>query len=341
LLSAESLRAQPRVLGAGECVRCHKHGIQAESWQRREPATLGDKAHFNTLEKLRGPRAAELAQKAGLDGPRNARCIACHATTVQGRARSGVSCESCHGPGSDYLEPHQKPNAYEASLQVGLRDLRVKPDSIVKLCVSCHVLSDPELRAAGHPAGERFDVGVSLRKIEHWSWDVRQTRLDYAQLSRLGQPLVAKLAAPTSAPAPEKPQPKPRPAAPVAAFDPDAAVALPDDYVEPISARRAAPVPDRPVAAALVTRPGGQARLAAPAPAPPESAKPVEPGAPATLADVAKARQAALDLLRALRAAGIAVPSLPAAAEYAGPDGELLRIQDEVMALLQKAAAKR
>src|SRR4029077_4429225 len=119
------LRAERRVLGSSECVRCHQHSLQAEHWQRVEPAAQGDKAHFATLDKLKSPRAAELAQKAGLDSPRNARCTSCHATLVGGRPRSGVSCESCHGPASDYIDVHQKPESYAAAVQAGLRDLRV------------------------------------------------------------------------------------------------------------------------------------------------------------------------------------------------------------------------
>ena len=351
---APAALAQKRVLGASECVRCHKHSLQATQWQTKEPAALGGNSHFGTLDKLKTPRAIELAQKAGLDGPRNARCTVCHATVVGGRPRSGVSCESCHGAASDYMDVHQKPDSYAASVAAGLKDLRVKPENIATLCVSCHVLGDKDVRAAGHPVGEKFDAGASLRKIEHWSWEVRQTKIDPAQVGRLAQAAGARIAgaggsaapkpgatAPPAAPASGNAAPA-APRTPVPAFNPNQATALPDDYVEPVAKRRAAPVEDAPAPASFVTRSGGQAQLV---PAAPKSAPPAPPAEPrsgasrATTADVVKARQSALELARALAAAGESLDKLPAAGEYLGPDGELLRIQDEALALLRRAKA--
>lgn len=339
LLAAPEAFAQ-RALGPAECTKCHKHAVQKQQWEVAEPARLGARAHFNTLVQLSTPKAAEYAKRAGLDGPRNARCVRCHATTLSGRPRAGVSCETCHGPGTDYVDPHQQPNAYAASVQKGMRDLRdpaagaVKTDAIARLCVDCHVTADKDLRAAGHPVGEKFDLGASLRKIEHWRWEIRQTAIDYAAMTRIGAPFVqnavaraggaslgpAAAAAPAPVAAPAKAQ------AQTAVFDPDAAVDLPADYVEPL-VREA--IVERPRAANLGTVQVAPGQLAAP-----RVTAELRAARTSRIAEVARLRGETLALALRLRQAGLPSWTPPPPAEYAGPDGELLRLQDEALALL-------
>ena len=86
----------------------------------------------------------------------------CHGTVFRGDANAGVSCESCHGPSSGYNDVHQEKGSYAKAIAAGLRDLKNKPAAIAKVCVDCHVTPDKRLAAAGHPAGEAFDAGVSL-----------------------------------------------------------------------------------------------------------------------------------------------------------------------------------
>src|SRR5262249_45973528 len=154
LLVAAGASAQP-YLGPSKCVGCHDHERQAQKWQKEEPTTLKAKAHFNTLKQLDAPKSAGWAKAIGLADPYDVKgsCVKCHATVFRGDANAGVSCESCHGPSSNYLEPHQTKGSYAKSIPLGLRDLRSKPPAIAKACVACHLTTDKRLVAAGRPSG--------------------------------------------------------------------------------------------------------------------------------------------------------------------------------------------
>ena len=88
------------------CGRCHS---AQEKWWRRDP-------HSRTAAPLRNgePRALEIARAYGVASDDVARgtqiCMWCHGTVVSNpsrRVRAGVGCQRCHGPGADYLEPHE------------------------------------------------------------------------------------------------------------------------------------------------------------------------------------------------------------------------------------------
>jgi cytochrome c554/c'-like protein len=387
--TASTARAQT-VVGPSKCTACHDHDRQSAKWQKEEPAQYKDKAHYNTRKQLDGAKAGTYAKAAGLADPYDVKgsCVTCHATVFRGDANAGVSCESCHGPASGYLEPHQVKGAYAKAVSTGLRDLKSKPPAIAKACVACHLTTDKRLIAAGHPSGAEFDVGAGLKKIVHWA-----TAYDFAAVSAAGKAAMGPAAARAVLPAPPaaggappaavKPGARPAgggpapaavaPAAPSAASAPwdwNAPIrALPEDYVPeaaepapaavtatsataggagaPAAARPARPAPppappriapapslaeDLPVAPAIVAT-----EAAALAPPPPVAA----PAGPRSVtARVAEARGgAALVLARVLRG-GARVPALPPASaprEFKGPDGELLRLQDEAIALALEA----
>jgi hypothetical protein len=403
ILAASPLAAQQYV-GPSKCVGCHDHDRQATRWQKEEPAQFKDKAHFNTRKQLDGPKAAAYAKAIGVADPYDIKgsCVTCHSTVFRGDANAGVSCESCHGPASGYLEPHQVKGAYAKAVSTGLRDLKSKPPTIAKACVTCHLTTDRKLVAAGHPSGAEFDVGAGLKKVVHWA-----TTYDFAAVTAAGKaamgsgaarmaaappaapaaagaaaqgapaavaPPAAKAGAPAtgsvmgagSAVAPAAAAARPAAAAPAtgaaaAPWDWDQPIrALPQDYVpeaaapepaggsaeksapaparpsRPTAPRRAAPAPslaeDLPVTPAIVAT--ESAALAAPPPA----AGPAGPRS--ATARVAEARGAtALVLARVLRE-GKKVPGLAPASppkEFKGPDGELLRLQDEAIALALEA----
>ncbi|MES2390160.1 MAG: hypothetical protein V4555_00865, partial [Acidobacteriota bacterium] len=68
----------------------------------------------------------------------------------------GVSCESCHGPASQWLGPHIQPTALHAKMvSLGLFDNKNLAHRAEK-CLTCHLGApgmtvDHELIAAGHP----------------------------------------------------------------------------------------------------------------------------------------------------------------------------------------------
>src|SRR5882672_6077400 len=184
LLQAIPGRAQYTATGPSKCVACHDHDRQASKWQKQEPAALGIKAHFNTRKQLDAAKAGTFAKAIGLADPYDGKgsCVKCHATVFRGDANAGVSCESCHGPASGYLDVHQVKGSYAKSVAAGLKDLRDKPPAIAKACVACHLTTDKRLVGAGHPSGAEFDVGAGLKKVVHWV-----TTYDFAAVSAAGK----------------------------------------------------------------------------------------------------------------------------------------------------------
>ena len=389
ILGPVSVARAQTVVGPSKCTACHDHDRQTAKWQKEEPLQYKDKAHYNTRKQLDGAKAGTYAKAIGIADPYDVKgsCVTCHATVFRGDANAGVSCESCHGPASGYLEPHQVKGSYAKAVSTGLRDLKSKPPAIAKACVACHLTTDKRLIAAGHPSGAEFDVGAGLKKLVHWN-----TAYDFAAMTAAGKaamgpaataaraaaappapPGGAAPAAPGGAPPPVKAggrAPAAAPAAPSAASAPwdwNAPIrALPEDYVPepaeaaapaasgaaapaggtaaPVAPRPARPAPparvapapslaeDLPVAPAIVATEA--AALVPPPPAPPPA------GPRSATARVAEARGgAALVLARVLRG-GAKVPALPPATpprEFKGPDGELLRLQDEAIALALEA----
>jgi hypothetical protein len=312
LLQAVPARAQYSATGPSKCVACHDHERQASKWQKQEPAALGIKAHFNTRKQLDGAKAGTFAKATGLADPYDVKgsCVKCHATVFRGDANAGVSCESCHGPASGYLDLHQVKGSHAKSVAAGLKDLRGKPAVIARVCVDCHVTPDKRLAAAGHPSGSAFDAGANLQKIVHWT-----ASYDYAQVSAAGKaamgprlaagsgaaapspPAAAKTGAPTtsasaqgakaSAPpshgpaaGPASPATAPAPAAPAEAapaapapWDWDQPIRpLPKEYVPEAAAEAVAePAPQAPPAAGAARAPANPRPRARPQPVLPPS----------------------------------------------------------------------
>jgi hypothetical protein len=384
------------IKGPTSCFKCHKPNARS-MWETEAPF------HKNSVQQLSGPKAAGFAAAVGLASPTTVAgkgdCVSCHATLVGGSPSVGISCESCHGPASGYLKPHEEPTFYDqpASQRLGMRDLFNNAKAIAQVCVECHVTPDPRLKKAGHPAGEAFDAGKGIAKMVHWDSGISVNRKRsgygpalYAQISAAAAPLVAKRlasggaalaagppkkvappAAPGGAPpaaplgaAPPAAAPRPvRPAAPAAAPDPfdwdqpvaelpadypsePAAVGSPDAPAAAAAAPPAAPAPTRAAPQVPSTAPELPLVPAAPAvapaaPPPPPGAPAPAPAAPAVSAPrPPSAASVATGLLRGKGGKSLAIPRPAPPREYKGPDGELLRLEDEILYLALEALRK-
>jgi hypothetical protein len=350
LLAAAGRASAQDYLGPSKCVQCHDHDRQAAKWQKEEPLAFKGKAHFSTLKQLDGAKAAGFARAVGLADPYalSGSCVKCHATVFRGDANAGVSCESCHGAASAWNELHQQKGSYVKAVAAGMRELRDKPAAIARVCVECHVLTDRRLAAAGHPTGEAFDAGVSLQKLVHWT-----RSYEFAQVSALARAAGAGRA-PAAAPPTAAPASAARAGAGQPAAAPASAAVAPWDWSQPVRPLPQDYVPDAVAPSAPKATPAPPARVATTVPlsiaedVPVASAPPVAATPAATeptrlrprAAEIAELRgQAAVLLERLLRAGarspGAAAPSRPI--EFAGPDGELLRLQDEAIALALEA----
>ena len=334
LVLASSVPAAAQTfLGPSKCVQCHDHERQAAKWQKQEPLAFKGKAHYATLKQLDAPKALGWAKAIGLADPYDLKgsCVKCHATVFRGDANAGVSCETCHGAASAYNDLHQQKGSYARAVAAGLRDLRDKPAAIARLCVECHVLTDRRLASAGHPAGESFDASASLQKLVHWT-----RAYDFAQVAAAGRAAGAGralgAAPPPAARAGGRPATAAPAAAPAAPWDWSRPIrALPQDYVpEPVPAVPPSIAEDAAIVreedAPLISR-------ASRAPAPAETSR-------SRTAEVAELRGKGAALLERLLRAGGRTPGLRAPArplEFAGPDGELLHLQDEALVLALEA----
>lgn len=159
----------PKYTGPGSCASPSCHGgvqVRTEtSVQQNEYSTwvVRDK-HAHAFAVLTNPVAVRMARILKIDKADAApKCLACHALSVPEaeRARTfdstdGVSCESCHGPASNWLGSHTtKGWTHEKSLAAGMRDLR-DPIRRSENCLGCHLGNadravDHEMIAAGHP----------------------------------------------------------------------------------------------------------------------------------------------------------------------------------------------
>ena len=139
----------------------------------------------------RAAAARDAEERAVLEGDRPRRsydpkgsCATCHGTTLKGAVVDGVTCESCHGPASGYVDVHQQKGAYRQSVAAGLADTQKNPDAWAPMCVKCHVLKDAKLIQAGHPSGDDFDLGAKFASVAlHWK-SVYPNKADIAARAR-------------------------------------------------------------------------------------------------------------------------------------------------------------
>jgi YVTN family beta-propeller protein len=147
----------PKYVGALACGACH--GAQSGS---RAYGTWRMSRHAAAYATLGTPRAREIAREMGVPGNPQAadRCLACHTTggaEPPGRflesfdAAQGIQCESCHGPGSEYMAQAVMLDPV-ASADAGLRTV----DRTT--CTRCHT---PGIH------GRSLDVEGSWPRIDH------------------------------------------------------------------------------------------------------------------------------------------------------------------------------
>jgi hypothetical protein len=157
-----------KYVGPGSCGATACHGsVQPRTLTRvlqNEYSTWVTKdAHFKALHSLDNAVSQRMGRLLGIDDPATSpKCLACHSLAVppEQKARDfdleGVSCESCHGPSSAWLESHMlKEWTPQKSYALGMLDLS-DPTLRSQMCLSCHLGTsekevDHKMIAAGHP----------------------------------------------------------------------------------------------------------------------------------------------------------------------------------------------
>ena len=169
--AAAPVAAQQRFdfVGPSQCLNCHDHSPEKQWYENKEllevkrlfPEKGANAGHINSLSQLDTPKSDEFAKAIGLADKydSNGACVRCHATVFGGDANAGVSCESCHGPGSGYLRPHQTKGTYDQAVaQYGMTRLIGNLQGWTQQCTNCHVMDDDRLIKAGHPSGDDFEL---------------------------------------------------------------------------------------------------------------------------------------------------------------------------------------
>lgn len=138
----------------------------------------------------RNAKANEIADRMGVKRIRSENlCLGCHFTVQQKNEReepvAGVSCESCHGAGRDWIKVHSgfsgKTPLFESKAEEKARwklaDAKgmIRPLSfylLAKSCFGCHVVPNEDLvNKGGHRAGSAFElVSWSQGEVLHNTW---------------------------------------------------------------------------------------------------------------------------------------------------------------------------
>lgn len=136
-------------VGAAKCQMCHKsekQGQQYPMWQSMK--------HSKSFAALSTDEAKALAA----DAPDNPECLKCHSPLAQKAPElkeEGVTCEVCHGPGSEYKKMSIMKDHAEA-VKNGMTEYG-SPEAIKAKCLSCHE------NAHDKP----FDFSAAWEKVKH------------------------------------------------------------------------------------------------------------------------------------------------------------------------------
>ena len=173
--------ANSDVLGVTKCTECHK--TSGAVWEGTH--------HFSTFRDMpRSDKAKEIAKKMGFKRIKaGSLCLTCHFTSViegdEPKPVSGISCESCHSGGKNYLKVHsefsgkkkENESADEAKARWEMAEVggMIRPKAMYEWatnCYSCHTVPNEKLvNEGGHPAGSAFElVAWSQGEIRHNLW---------------------------------------------------------------------------------------------------------------------------------------------------------------------------
>jgi hypothetical protein len=170
-----------KIVGANACVECHKQEVEA--WKSTH--------HFKTFREMpRAVRADKIAKTMGVRRVKSeSLCLNCHFTvqkkSAAAEAISGISCESCHGAGQEWIKVHSgysgktalTESKAEASARWKLAEAKgmIRPHDIYRIaknCYGCHVVPQEDLvNKGGHRAGSNFElVSWSQGEVRHNTW---------------------------------------------------------------------------------------------------------------------------------------------------------------------------
>jgi len=145
----------PEYVGAKKCGQCHRNpnlGNQYGKWESI--------LHSKSYDALTSPNAMYAANAMGVKEPaKDPKCLRCHAPLFDKApdfAYEGVSCEVCHGAGSEFAKLSVMTDR-ELAVKNGLKLYDGSPDKILAFCLGCH----------DNPHGNPFEFTAAWEKIKH------------------------------------------------------------------------------------------------------------------------------------------------------------------------------
>jgi hypothetical protein len=145
-----------KYIGSGQCKMCHNKPATGEQYNKWAASS-----HSKALKSLSSQASLDYAKKNGIADPtKDAKCLKCHSTfdavaaNLRGGilATEGVSCESCHGPGSTYKSP-----TIMKDLALAKKNGLVEPTK--ETCLKCHNKENPFFK--------EFNFEAASAKIAH------------------------------------------------------------------------------------------------------------------------------------------------------------------------------
>lgn len=138
-----------KYIGVKSC-NCHNmpsRGKQIEIWQKSK--------HASAYKTLKTEEAEKIVKEKGLktSATESNECLCCH-VTGHGENRyaekydkeEGVTCETCHGPASEWKNIHSKKDKLADAIEAGLIYTKLNDNSkkiIEDRCKSCHNEKSP------------------------------------------------------------------------------------------------------------------------------------------------------------------------------------------------------
>jgi YVTN family beta-propeller protein len=150
-------------VGARVCGSCHAGpgmGYQFSLWLLSK--------HSQAYAALAKPEARKIVQLSGIreDPQESFTCLGCHSSGGQAedwekddtfRIEDGVQCESCHGPGSEYMAAEVMVDP-EAAMEAGLQ----MPGT--EVCMRCHLTKGTHVAVLSSP---QLDLEKAMAAIAH------------------------------------------------------------------------------------------------------------------------------------------------------------------------------
>jgi len=143
-----------KYIGTAKCKMCHNSEAKGKIYDKW--ASTG---HAKAYQTLLNEQSIAIAKKMGIDdASKSDKCLKCHVTGYKEPSadkysmEEGVTCEACHGPGSDYWTMKIMQDK-KMAMANGL----VEPTE--KLCVACHNTDSPTYKP--------FKYADAYKLVEH------------------------------------------------------------------------------------------------------------------------------------------------------------------------------